>query len=85
MQAAGAGYPQPYVISKYSTAQQINTSPIELPKTPVLSVAQELSTTTARDRAVELSAAPKQPVHEIGPSRHENTGFGFPPEKTALC
>ncbi|EPE29828.1 hypothetical protein GLAREA_00988 [Glarea lozoyensis ATCC 20868] len=24
-------------------------------------------------------------VHEIGPGRWENTGFGFPPEKTARC
>lgn len=62
--------------------QQSNKSPIKLPKTPI-PAAQELSTTTSRDRAVELAAAP--PIHEMGPSRNENTGFHFPPEKTAAC
>lgn len=80
----GLPAPQPCVLSKYNadTVRQLNTSPIELPKTPICRP-QELSTTTARDRAVELNAGIA--AHEIGPSRMENTGFNFPPEKTAVC
>jgi len=62
--------------------QQPSERSIELPKTPI-AAAQELSTTTSRDRAVELFAP--LPVHEMGPSRNENTGYNFPPDKTAIC